>query len=150
MTPEQFKKLLKTKQKQINQAYNRTLPVKVGTEAVKFVRENFRQEGFVDSKLEKWKPAKRKSDPKHPDRAYGTLLSRRNHLYKSVNKRASPGKAVVYTYVPYAAAHNEGTNNAGRGRKTRIPKRQFIGESKVLNERAKGVISTELKKILND
>ena len=52
MTPEQFKKLLKKKQKEINQAFSRTLPVKVGTEAVKFVRENFREEGFVDSKLE--------------------------------------------------------------------------------------------------
>lgn len=150
MTPEQFKKLLKQKQKEINHAFSRTLPVKVGTEAVKFVRENFRQEGFVDSKVEKWKPAKRKSNPKHPDQAYGTLLSRRNRLYRSVSKRASPGKAVVYTNVPYAAAHNEGTNNAGRGRKTKIPKRQFIGPSKVLNERAKGVITKELKKILND
>ena len=150
MTPEQFKKLLKTKQKQINQAYNRTLPVKVGTEAVKFVRENFRQEGFVDSKLEKWKPAKRKSNPKHPDKAYGTLLSRRNNLYKSVSKRASPRQAVVYTNVSYAAAHNEGTNNAGRGRKTRIPKRQFIGKSKMLNLRANVVIDKELKKILYD
>lgn len=35
MTSEQFKKLLKKKQKEINQAFSRTLPVKVGTEAVK-------------------------------------------------------------------------------------------------------------------
>ena len=81
MTPEQFKKLLKTKQRQINQAYNRTLPVKVGTEAVKFVRENFRQEGFVDSKLEKWKPAKRKSDP---NQTQNTLIEHTAHCSQGV------------------------------------------------------------------
>ena len=58
----------------------------------------------------------------------------------SVKKRTKPGVAIIYSDVPYAAAHNEGTNNAGRGHKTRIPKRQFIGESRTLNKKAKKII----------
>jgi phage gpG-like protein len=68
----------------------------------------------------------------------------------SVKKRTKPGVAIIYSDVPYAAAHNEGTNNAGRGHKTRIPKRQFIGESRTLNKKAMKIIEDELKRIMND
>lgn len=148
MTPEQFKILLKKKERELMQAYTRTLPVKIGTEAVHFVRDNFKQEGFVDKKLERWTPSKRKSIPKHPDRSYKTLSSRRRNLYMSIKKRTKPGEAIIYTDVPYAAAHNEGTNNAGRNRKTKIPKRQFIGDSNALNKKVIKVIEDELKRIL--
>lgn len=150
MTPDEFKKKLQKQRQALAHAYARTLPVKVGTEAVHFVRDNFKQEGFVDDSLQPWKPAKRKSNPEHPDQAYKTLSSRRRNLYMSVKKRAKPGVAIIYSDVPYAAAHNEGTNNAGRGHKTRIPKRQFIGESRTLNKKVKKVIEDELKRIMND
>ena len=90
MTPEQFKKLLKKKQKEINQAFSRTLPVKVGTEAVKFVRENFREEGFVDSKLEKWKPAKRKSPAFLP-----AAMFCRSTIWWTMFRRKRSGQAVA-------------------------------------------------------
>lgn len=150
MTPEEFKRLLQRKKQELTRAYTQTLPVKVGTEAVHFVRDNFKQEGFVDKKLEPWTPSKRKSNPKHPDRSYKTLSSRRRNLYMSIKKRTKPGEAIIYTDVPYAAAHNEGTNNAGRGRKTKIPKRQFIGDSHTLNKKVIKVIEDELKKILKN
>ena len=149
MTPEQFSKLLGQQQEELKRAFARTLPVKIGNEAVNFARDNFRKEGFMDGSLKPWAPSKRKSDPKHPDRAYATLSSRRMHLYKSIQKRTQPGVAIIYSSVPYAAAHNEGTRNAGRSHRVVLLKRQFIGPSKTLDEKARKIIDTELKRILN-
>lgn len=64
--------------------------MKAGTIAVIHFRDNFRAEGFVDASLERWKPSKRKSTPKHY--AYKTLLSRRQNLYKSIRKQPGKGK----------------------------------------------------------
>ncbi len=150
MTPDQFKILLKKHQNEVKRAIERTIPVKAGNEAVMHFRDNFRKEGFVDESLQKWKPSKRKSDPKHPDRAYNTLMSRRNNLYKSIKKRVAPAKVIISTDVPYAAAHNEGTNNAGRSHKVKIPKRQFMGPSKQLDKKVKKIIDEELTRILNN
>lgn len=148
MTPDQFKQRLQLQRKELKQAFARTLPVKVGAAAEAFARDNFRRQGFLDSSLKSWTPAKRRSDPKNPDRAYGTLLSRRRALYMSIKHRVQPGVAIVYSNVPYAAAHNEGTNNAGRGHRTRLPKRQFIGASKTFAAQALKIIETELSRIL--
>ena len=59
-----------------------------------------------------------------------------------------PYTAVVSTDVPYAQAHNEGTNNAGRGHRTRIPKRQFMGESRELTNKVQRLVVAEINKIL--
>lgn len=149
MTPEQFSQLLGKQREALKHAFARTLPVKIGNEAVNFARDNFRKEGFMDGSLKPWPPAKRKSNPKHPDRAYATLSSRRMHLYKSIQKRTQPGVAIIYSSVPYATAHNDGTRNAGRSHRVVLPKRQFIGPSKTLDEKARKIIDTEIKRILN-
>ncbi len=150
MTPEEFEKHLQQHKEQLSRLITRTLPVKAGTEAVNHFRDNFRKEGFVDSSLQQWKPSKRKSNPKHPDQAYNTLMSRRNNLYKSIRKETAPGKVTVYTNVPYAAAHNEGTNRAGRNHQVRIPKRQFMGHSKQLDDKVRRMIDAEVRKIITD
>ncbi len=150
MTPEEFEKHLRQHKEQLSRLITRTLPVKAGTEAVNHFRDNFRKEGFVDSSLQPWKPSKRKSNPKHPDQAYNTLMSRRNNLYKSIRKETAPGKVTVYTNVPYAAAHNEGTNRAGKNHCLRIPKRQFMGHSKQLDDKVRRMIDGEVRKIITD
>ena len=149
MTPLQFELHLRRNKEALGRLITRTLPVKAGTIAVQHFRDNFRQEGFVDSSLQPWKPAKRKSDPKNPDNAYKTLLSLRNNLYKSIQKKVAPGVATVYTNVPYAAAHNEGTNRAGRNHRVRIPKRQFMGQSKQLDDKVRKMIDSEVSKVIN-
>lgn len=148
MTPEQFKGLLQSQRKELKQAFARTLPVKIGTAAQNFACDNFRRQGFLDGSLQAWTPSKRRSDPKNPDRAYGTLLSRRRALYMSIKHRVQPGVAIVYSNVPYAAAHNEGTSNAGRGHRTRLPKRQFLGASKTFAAQAMQIIDKEISRIL--
>ena len=137
-------------QESLRRLISRTLPVKAGTIAVNHFRDNFREEGFVDASLERWKPSKRKSNPKHPDYAYKTLLSRRQNLYKSIRKQPGKGKVTIYTNVPYAAAHNEGTGNAGRNHRVRIPKRQFIGPSKQLDDKVRKMIDDEIRKAIGD
>ena len=149
MTPDEFKRLLAKQRDALTHAIVRTIPVKAATVAVHHFRDNFRASGFVDDSLKQWTRSKRQDDPKHPDRSYKTLLSRRNYLYKSISKRIEPAKAIVYTDVPYAAAHNEGTTNAGRSHNVRIPKRQFMGKSKQLDKKCLKLIDEELKKILN-
>lgn len=149
MTPEQFKQVLQSNKEDIQRAIKRTIPVKVATTAQHHFRDNFQHSGFVDEGLKPWKRSKRQDDPKNPDRAYKTLHSRRDHLYKSVKKRTEPGKAIIYTDVPYAKAHNEGTNTAGRKHNVRIPKRQFMGKSKKLDEKCLQVIRDEFDSILN-
>lgn len=149
MTPKQFESLLKEQKQAIAHAIKRTIPVKLATAAQHHFRDNFQQSGFVDEGIKPWKRSKRQDDPKHPDRAYKTLLSRRDHLYMSIDKRIKPGVAIIYSNVPYAAAHNEGTRNAGRSHRVVLPKRQFIGPSKTLDEKARKIIDTEIKRILN-
>ncbi len=105
MTPEQFFKQLQAQREELKRAIARTLPVKIGNEAVNFARDNFRKEGFMDCSLKPWTPSKRKSDPKHPDRAYATLSSRRMHLYKSPQSKTK--RSILLTFqmqVAFVAA----------------------------------------------
>ena len=148
MTPQQFQKQLQKHQKDLTEAFRRTIPVKIGVEMEHHFRDNFRKGGFVDGGLHRWKPAKRINQAKGASGQYGTLLSSRNHLYNSIKHRWEPYTAIVETDVPYARAHNEGTNNAGRGHKTRLPKRQFIGDSRELNRKVQDLIRRETDKIM--
>lgn len=43
MTPEQFFKQLQAQREELKRAIARTLPVKIGNEAVNFARDNFRK-----------------------------------------------------------------------------------------------------------
>lgn len=149
MTPQEFKDIIRKNKEQLKRAISRTIPVKVATTAQHHFRDNFRKSGF-DGGMRPWQRSKRQNDPKHPDRNYKTLMSRRERLYRSISKKTEPAKAIVYTEVPYAKAHNEGTNNAGRNHNVHIPKRQFMGESRTLHQKCLDVINQELQKILNN
>lgn len=49
-----------------------------------------------------------------------------------------------------AAAHNEGTNNAGRNHNVRLPKRQFMGDSAELRKKIAALVEKEINRILNN
>ena len=76
MNLEQFQQLLLQKQKEIEQAMRRTLPVKVGRIAKDHFQEGFQQGGFQDNGTQAWQRKKR------PDK-YGPLMSSRQNLYGS-------------------------------------------------------------------
>lgn len=191
---------------QVVRAMNDRLPRKVGIIAKQHFQQNFRESGFVDGGVQPWKTSLRQKG-KGTDAKYGTLLSRRNHLMRSIQFTTGYGEVTVENPVPYATLHNEGgeisTNptvtpemrkfawamyykalgrkrsnkKGGKGKKgtktpppelppeakkwlalaltkkeklnirAKIPKRQFMGDSRELNEKIQKAIQDELKKI---
>lgn len=86
---------------------DRRLPVRVGTEAVNYVRGNFRA-GGIDGK--KWKqPLRRTLSFQGAPGRYGPLLSGNNRLMGATSFRVSrPGTVVIENRLPYATLHNDG------------------------------------------
>lgn len=101
MDLQQFQQLLLQKQKEIEQAMRRTMPVKVGRIAKDHFQDNFRQGGFQDNGTQEWQRKK------HPDK-YGPLMSSRQNLYGSIYYHPDDYRVTVGTSVPYAEIHNEG------------------------------------------
>ena len=124
----------------------RDAPVIIGKVATDHFKESFQNEGFTDQTLNPWKEVKRRQNPK----ITGAKASRKiltgdtGDLGESIKYRTIPGAAVIYSDKAYAEAHNEGTTTAGRGNKTTIPKRQFIGESATLDNKIEQEIERKL------
>ena len=142
------------------------LPLVVGNEAVNWVKQNFRRQGYPDRSLTPWKPRKANS---RRNAGRGILigtgrLSRSTRIISTARLQVNIG-----TDVPYAKAHNEGVDkvvtvkshsrkktgniriSSGRTgefktkkgivgstivkahqRSMHLPKRQFIGNSQIL------------------
>jgi phage gpG-like protein len=85
-----------------------TFPVIAGNVAVNFFQDSFNKQGWIDTKLTKWKQRKDKGK-KSKGRA---ILVRSGRLKRAIRlKHASWGAGVlVVNDTPYAAAHNEGVN----------------------------------------
>jgi len=149
MTPEEFEQLLHAKSQEINAFLGGDILDIVGTEAVNHFKENFEQEGFVDQTKQPWQEVKRRlnSRTRGVDRI-NKILHKTGELKESISYEKQPGSVIIYSDKPYASAHNEGTSTAGRGRSTKIPKRQFIGQSQKLNEKIQKEIEEGLNRIL--
>ncbi len=151
-------------------------------------KENFRQGGFVNGGLHKWKDVKRR-DPASGwygfsykgekrthysftrDSATGktrksksqkklnfsptatqrtVLTSRRNYLMNSTKGRVRGETVVISNSAPHAKIHNEGGIFKVFGKRSaRMPKRQFIGESKELNSIITKYVTDTLTKKFN-
>ncbi len=117
----------------------------IAVEAERIHAENFRAEAFIDTPPQKW-PARKKEDK--PSRA---LLVKTSTLKGHALKGRTRKGAVEFVFpLGYEKVHNEGLK-AGRGKGFKMPKRQFVGESKVLTDRikkkAERLITDHLKKI---
>lgn len=108
MTPAAFQKLFEKKLNDIKYYNRETFPRIIGKIAVDHFQENFRLGGFVDDTLQPWKPSKRIGQGKGANAGYGTLLSGRVQLYKSLRAVAVPNKATIISSEPYSKIHNEG------------------------------------------
>lgn len=142
----------------------RELPAKIvqvmEAEGLAFIEKNFRDQGFNDSGLSKWKPRKT-TDRKGRDITRYRTNRRgnagdftkfgRENLNRAIlvghntggdklknSFRARRGKLSVkfYTYKKYAQRHNEGLDG--------MPKRQFLGKSKYLENKIGAKITTIL------
>jgi len=125
-------------------------PRLIGKIAVDHFTENFQKEGFVNGGLQKWQEVKRRENPskKYPSDATRLILTGRSGaLGRSLEKQETANEVTIFSTLPYAAAHNEGTSNAGRSRSVTIPQRQFMGESKELDELIIKEINRKLKSL---
>lgn len=156
---------------QIVHEVNSNLPRRIGNAAVNMTNRNFRDAGWRDGGLKPWKTTRRQQG-KGKDSQYLPLHSRREHLSRSTQyKITGPGEVTVSNPVPYAWVHNygfDGTVRVGahkrkilkKGRKRarryavraysrhmRIPRRQFMGRSRELNERITELVNETIERI---
>lgn len=119
-----------------------TLPTKLANEAKNHFLQSFRDGGFTDRNLSKWKP--RKVNTKN-NIGRGILVKTGN-LRRSIKVRyVSFDKVIIGSYgLDYAATHNYGLNVRG----FKMPKRQFIGNSVQLENRMKKMVNSDFGKIL--
>jgi phage gpG-like protein len=118
------------------------LPLIVGNIALNHFLESFDKGGFTDSGFQKWKARKRE------DRGRAILVKTgalRDALV--IKGRPNFNRIVIGDYVPYAAVHNDGLR-AGRGKGFQMPKRQFVGDSKVMNRTAIRAIINQINKVM--
>ena len=126
------------------------LPRILGNKAVNFFKDSFRKGGFTDSSFKQWVPRWKRLSRTRVSR---TIRERANlikssRLFSSVRVlRADFNQIAVGTRgVKYAARHNEGqTDRLGR----RMPKRQFIGNSRKLEADIEKRIKFEIDKVFN-
>tara|TARA_R110000868_G_scaffold410838_1_gene700422 strand:+ start:1387 stop:1908 length:522 start_codon:yes stop_codon:yes gene_type:complete len=134
--------------------------------------KSFRDGGFTDENLETWKPLKhlnktrmraikrqkKRYDQGKSDRwdaKLGILVGKGHYLRDSIRVARIGGKGFLIvsdlglgSSKDYAPVHNFGLR-AGRGRGFKMPKRQFIGKSKVLEEKLYRRLVTKINAILN-
>lgn len=133
-----FNNLTKVRSKRLKK---RTVK-KIGKRAENFYKDNFRRQGFLDSKVNKWKRRKGNTDPGR------AILVKSGTLRNSIrNTRNTDKRATIQTEgVKYAYIHNFG-GKAGRKRRAKIPQRRFIGKSKKLDKEIRNIIKDEFKNV---
>lgn len=111
--------------------FKKVVPDDIAKTSVEFFKGSFKRQGFHDTGLKRWTPNKYRTGRK--------ILIKSGKLRDSIKAgRISFKRTVIYTNVSYAGKHNYGT--------TKIPQRQFMGKSKLLNKRIKRLILNDLKK----
>ena len=150
MTIEEMKGKMAQAKIDIERAINDDLPKRIGNRVVRMTKQNFQDEGYFGKR---WKEVKRRKG--HNKRYKGSdtrrkiLTGRTGNLGRSVKAKPEKASVTIYSDLPYSAAHNEGTATAGRGHRTRIPKRQFLGDHPKVQQATKEIIEKEISKILN-
>lgn len=146
MNPLTFKKNVSL----LSRILKHDFPRIVGVMGVEHFKESFRKEGFTDKVFVHWEEVQRRK-PEYQkltlkrgnkrctqkfskaERTRPILTGETGDLGDSLRWDADYNEVKFTTDVNYAQPHNEGTTNAGRGRSTKIPKRQFMGPSAVLD-----------------
>jgi len=129
----------------------RTLPKEIGNAGQNFFRSSFEVQGFVDGSLERWREVQRRIKG---TRAYNQASDAARTQAILVGtpggdlRRAVGDSLVTATFTmirfrvsnDYAIYHNQGTK--------KIPKRQFMGKSKVFEDRVRITVIRAMGKAL--
>lgn len=109
---------------------------------------SFVNEGFTYNSLMKWKKRRQ------PDRFKHKILQKTGRLRRSVKSKVFTTKngfeIRFKSNVPYATIHNEGLIGRAWGKHPfKMPKRQFMGYSRVLDLRLQKMFDRKIKTIFN-
>lgn len=147
MQIQDFSHHLKGIEEAIQRQLSRDLPKKIGNLAVRMFKDNFQKESFFGRA---WEEVKRRlQGAKGAAGIRKILTGPTGNLGRSIQFIPRDGSVTVESDLPYSAAHNEGTTNAGRSHNVRIPQRQFIGEAPQLTAAIEKKITEEISKALN-
>jgi phage gpG-like protein len=116
------------------------IPRIVARKAVNHSLKAFDDQGFTDATFSPWKA---RTTSNRADRATGkrrAILVDSGNLRRSIRaSSATWSRIAIGAYgINYATFHNQGTN--------RLPRRRFLGPSKVLNAQIRGIIRNEILK----
>lgn len=143
----------------------------VANDGLNFFVSSFTNQGFTNRSLQKWQPRKinqlylkratKNAQPKKNKKGYSNLilttqakrtdkaiLVQRGKLRRSMRKQVSGLTVTWSNSQPYAQIHNEG-GMAGRGKKVKIPQRQYMGESEVLMDQFTNTFLNMMDKAFN-
>lgn len=118
--------------------------------ALKHTEKAFNDEGWTDRTLIKWKPLKRKRERPYTN---NKILNRTGALKASIKARANSNResfnVTIYSNKIYADIHNWGQRGKACGKYPfKMPKRQFMGYSKVLDNKLESIFRRRIKSIL--
>ena len=109
MNRQAFEQRFRAKEAAIKRYYGGAVQTKIKALAVSWFRENYQNEQWLDGETwKRWKKPKRFNARGTTSQMYGTLMSKRDHLFRSIQGRTTPTGAIIYNHVPYAKIHNEG------------------------------------------
>lgn len=134
------------------------IPKYVKIMALEFYHNSFQNQGFTDASFQPWRTRKGekravyfgrriKLRGKKDGRANRAILEKDGTLRRSLNGKVSGSTVFIFTDSPYATVHNEG-GRAGRNHSARIPKRQFMGRSRMLDADIQRMIQKEVRNAL--
>lgn len=126
------------------------LKSELGVILVKHFKQSFEKEGFNDEPFVRWQPLKR-ARKRYANRKILTQTGAlKNSMQNAGVLRGNILNIVVWTSKIYAKIHNNGLMGLAFGKYPfRMPKRQFIGNSNILNKKLETRIDYKLKKELN-
>lgn len=142
MTIEEFSRTLADFTAKFGEHMRADAPKIIANKAVMLFKNNFLTESFFGNK---WQEVQRRIPQVKTYRtksgkiktklvkgkgadARRKILTGTGDLGRSITSHVNDYNVTIMSNLPYSSAHNDGTDNAGRGRSTRLPQRQFIGE----------------------
>lgn len=124
--------------KRADRHLKQNVPKIIGERARRFFELSFKKEGFTDTGFSKWKKRKRENKRSRGKK----ILSRSGFLKNSIRRTKTTSKQIRISSVGvvYANVHNQ-----GRGK---MPKRQFMGNSRTLEKGLQKRIEFEIRKFI--
>ena len=128
----------------------KVLKTEIGQMSVQHFKQSFNKEGFNDIPFVRWQPLKR-ARKRYANRK---ILTQTGALKNSLNHAGrltrNEWNVVVWSTKIYAKIHNEGLMGLAFGKYPfKMPKRQFMGNSNILDKKIQTRIDNRLSKALN-